>query len=102
MPSRQSIWAKEQKLRMQWLLGGKCRVCGIGKCLTFDCIKPTGDAHHRMGSVHRVSFYRQQMRLGNLQLLCSSCNSLKGAKEQPRYITTVKPTDFVDEYLDLY
>jgi len=86
MKSRQAIWAANEKLRMKFILGSKCARCGCTNCLTFDCIRPTGDKHHRMGSVARVTFYRNQLRMGNLQLLCSECNSRKGAAEQPRYV----------------
>jgi len=71
---------------MRRILGGKCAVCGTTSCLTFDCIVPKGDAHHRMGSLARVGFYRAQMRAGNLQLLCFACNVAKGASPQPCYL----------------
>lgn len=74
-------------------LGAKCVRCGVENCLTFDCIKPTGDRHHRMSSVQRVSYYRHQMRMGNIQLLCHSCNAKKGAMEQPALIPTCAPAD---------
>ena len=67
------------------ILGGKCRACGATNCLTFDCIKPTGDEHHRLSSVGRVCYYEAQMRRGNVQLLCSECNSKKGAKPEPAF-----------------
>ena len=67
------------------VLGGTCRGCGASVCLTFDCIKPTGDKHHRLSSVGRVCYYRDQMRRGNLQLLCASCNSKKGANPEPPF-----------------
>src|SRR5271170_297973 len=98
--SRQSDWAKIEKLRMKFILGSKCVICGTFSCLTFDCIKPTGHRHHKLGSVARVTFYREQMRRGNLQLLCSDCNSRKRDLPMERYITTVNPTAFTDEFLD--
>jgi hypothetical protein len=85
MPTPQSIWAASEKRTMKAILGDRCVRCGVNNCLTFDCIKPTGHGHHKMGSVARVRFYQQQMRLGNLQLLCSECNSAKGAKPMERY-----------------
>jgi 5-methylcytosine-specific restriction endonuclease McrA len=40
------------------------------------------------------------MRRGNLQLLCSDCNSNKGAKPNPPYITVNNPNDFSYESPD--
>lgn len=71
------------------ILGGKCAYCNATACLTFDCIVPTGDAHHRLSSVGRVTYYKREMARGNIQLLCSECNSRKGAKAQSRYRATV-------------
>ncbi len=65
------------------ILGEKCVRCGETSNLTFDCIKPCGGRHHRLSSVARVTFYMEQMRRGNVQILCHSCNSKKGSKEQP-------------------
>ena len=67
------------------VLGARCVSCGTDQCLTFDCIRPTGDHHHRLSSVGRVCYYRDQMRRGNVQLLCSLCNSKKGTKANPVY-----------------
>jgi hypothetical protein len=36
-----------------------------------------GDGHHAGSAPQRISFYRGQMRCGNVQLLCARCNSLK-------------------------
>jgi len=52
-------------------------MCGATESLEFDCIEPRGDRHHRMDSSARMSFYHQQHRLGNLQVLCSHHNNLK-------------------------
>jgi 5-methylcytosine-specific restriction endonuclease McrA len=60
------------------MLGGACSACGSTTSLEFDCRTPCGDRHHRMTAPARVSFYRAQMRAGNVQLLCKVCNSLKG------------------------
>jgi hypothetical protein len=64
------------------VLGEKCVRCGLTTNLTFDCIRPTGGRHHRLSSVARVTFYMQQMRRGNIQILCHTCNSRKGATAQ--------------------
>ena len=93
MASRQVEWARRRRERMIAILGGKCCACGATNCLTFDCIKPTGDAHHRLSSVGRVCYYENQMRWGNLQLLCSECNSKKGAKPNPVYRPCVSASE---------
>jgi hypothetical protein len=43
-----------------------------------------------MTAPHRISFYRQQMRAGNVQLLCSTCNALKGDMSPDRWWAIVK------------
>lgn len=78
MSARQVIWARSKREELFLLLGGCCRECGCGDELTFDCIEPQGDWHHRIGFTWRMSYYRQQHVAGNLQLLCVSCNSRKG------------------------
>jgi len=78
---------------MMATLGGICRACGATNCLTFDCIKPMGGQHHKLSSVGRVCFYREQLRRGNVQLLCSSCNSKKGAKPNPVYRPCVSASE---------
>ena len=83
--NRQVRWAREKRAWLIRVLGGVCAHCGVAVCLTFDCKKATGDKHHRMSSTQRMSFYLGQARRGNLQLLCSACNSKKGAKLEPRY-----------------
>jgi hypothetical protein len=60
------------------ILGGACSACGSTSSLEFDCRIPCGDRHHRMTAPARMSFYRAQMRAGNVQLLCKVCNALKG------------------------
>ena len=80
--------------RRQWLLaalGPVCVKCGATNCLTFDCIRPTGDDHHRMNKSNRMTYYTRQATQGNLQVLCSDCNSRKGSKPQPKYLP-VTPT----------
>lgn len=58
--------------------GSKCAACGSVESLEFDCINPKGNDHHRKSAPERICFYRRQAREGNLQLLCSACNALKG------------------------
>lgn len=83
--SRRSVRATQLRKRLMMILGGKCAQCGRTADLTFDCIKPTGDEHHRMNPLDRMHFYFQQTRFGNVQILCWTCNVRKGAREYPRY-----------------
>jgi hypothetical protein len=78
MARRHKLWAAAARARMKLILGGFCASCGSKDMLEFDCIEPAGDRHHRMTAPARISFYRAQMRMGNVQLLCQQCNSLKG------------------------
>lgn len=80
--TRQVRWAKQAASRLREQLGGRCACCGTSETLTFDCISPQGDKHHRAGRVSRICFYRKQWRQGNIQLLCSRCNELKGGMER--------------------
>ncbi len=62
-------------------LGARCAHCGTDKELTFDCIIPQGDGHHRKSMDSRVCFYRRQhFEWGNVQVLCASCNARKGSE----------------------
>lgn len=67
-------------------LGEVCSVCETKENLTFDCIVPTGHQHHRMSSVARAYYYQGQFRMGNLQVLCATCNRKKSDNPQPRYV----------------
>jgi hypothetical protein len=79
MGLRQRDWARKERERIIKALGGCCRVCGSTMFLELDCIKPTGDGHHRIEWSWRVSFYRRQLAIGNCQCLCQRCNAKKGA-----------------------
>lgn len=87
--NRQVAWAQASREKLIRILGGRCKWCGLTTNLTFDCIVPTGGAHHKLSSVRRVTYYKREMAKGNVQLLCHSCNSKKGASIQPRYTVTV-------------
>src|SRR5215831_5740316 len=78
MGKRQKEWARRERHRIKQLLGGKCQVCGSTTDLEFDCNSPRGSKHHGMDTSQRMSFYRAQLRMGNLSLLCGPCNSQKG------------------------
>lgn len=85
MGLKQRQWAAKTRLKLRRLLGMKCATCHSRYYakLEFDCIKPCGDAHHKYEWSHRMSFYNQQYRLGNLQLLCNRCHNIKSAGEKP-------------------
>lgn len=78
MAKKQKQWARRARARLVHILGSRCAACGTDEALTFDCIRPCGDSHHRYSTDQRMSFYRRQARFGNVQLLCHACNSLKG------------------------
>lgn len=81
MSARQKRWAVQQREELLKLFGGRCRVCGGFECLEFDCIQACGHRHHTYDTARRMSFYRRQAVLGNLQVLCRRCNAKKGAWE---------------------
>lgn len=81
MSARQKRWAVQQREKLIKQFGVRCRVCGGIECLEFDCIRPCGHRHHTFDTARRISFYRRQAVLGNLQVLCQCCNAKKGARE---------------------
>jgi hypothetical protein len=114
MGLRQRQWALRETLRLKAVLGSKCRACGSQVNLEFDCRSPKGSAHHRCEYSMRISFYRAQHRVGNLQILCQKCNALKAGfslaiwetavmclakteAEQPRCFSGGRGTAFTDE-----
>lgn len=69
-----------RKIRREALvfrLGGKCARCPATTFLQFDCIQPTGPAHHKLFSDNRLAYYEIQQAEGNLQLLCRKCHTWK-------------------------
>lgn len=77
MARAQKIWARRERKRLILLLGNACAVCGSTLALTFDCKFPQPGTHHKLSTDSRMTFYRYQHRLSNLQLLCSVCNAQK-------------------------
>jgi 5-methylcytosine-specific restriction endonuclease McrA len=77
MGARQREWARLWRARLIRILGAKCACCGAVEKLELDCIRPVRNAHARYEASTRVSFYRRQWSVGNLQILCSSCNVIK-------------------------
>ena len=45
-----------------------------------------GHTHHKMSTDRRTTFYAEQERNGNLQILCRTCHEEKSKKENPRRI----------------
>lgn len=80
MGMRQKEWARAKRAELLAALGGCCAECGTTENLTFDCIQDQGDAHHKFDTSARMSFYRRQHALGNLQILCHFHNSVKGSR----------------------
>lgn len=82
MAKRQKEWAKAKRAELMATLGAVCVTCGTTEKLTFDCIQPQGDEHHRKDTSARMSFYRKQHAAGNVQVLCHECNSRKGLDDR--------------------
>ncbi len=86
MGAAQKDWARRARIKLKTELGDKCAKCGATEPdveLEFDCVKACGDKHHKMDTSHRMSFYRAQHRIQNLQILCKKCNTVKSAGELP-------------------
>ena len=79
MSRRHKLWAQAARKRMLAALGDRCAACGSTELLEFDCIHPALDDHHKGSAPERICYYRKQMRAGNIQCLCRSCNGVKGA-----------------------
>ncbi len=71
------------------MLGNLCAVCGTDEGLTLDCIKPIKQAQHGQGHIGRQWFYWREMRRGNIQVLCSTCQALKGSRSQEDFLTAL-------------
>lgn len=81
MSARAKIWAVKARANLLAMLGGRCAECGTDEALTFDCIMPQGDGHHRGSTDQRMTFYRRQhFEFSNVQVLCASCNARKGSE----------------------
>jgi hypothetical protein len=81
MAKRQKSWARKARVALMELLGNKCVKCDSVELLEFDCISPCGDEHHKMSTCARMSFYRKQHKLGNIQILCTKCHNKKTCDE---------------------
>lgn len=81
MGARQRDWARRARAALIEAHGAICNHCGTTENLTLDVIIPPpegGERHHRIEWSHRISFYRQQDREENIQVLCAVCNTKKG------------------------
>lgn len=81
MGARQKDWARRERQRIIAILGSKCTDCHSEEHLELDCIQPRGHVHHSAEASVRISFYRRQMREGNLALRCRSCHAKKTCRE---------------------
>jgi len=78
--SRQAVYYHFTRATIFFALGRFCNYCRSKKELEFDIIIPQGDpgGHHcKMSSTSRTAFYKREFYRGNLQILCSKCNSGK-------------------------
>ncbi len=87
MARRQREWARRTRDFLRDFFGGKCARCDETNpdLLEFDTKTPTGHDHHRICWPQRMSFYKKQFRLNNLQLLCKKCNAKKAGHEDQEY-----------------
>lgn len=86
---RMTEFAHRKKSAILEVLGNKCAACGSKDNLEFDVIVPqeTPKSHHEKFSfAQRMIFYCRQLSAGNLQVLCSRCNSRK-SRGTTRFIT---------------
>ena len=60
MSRRHKLWAIAERKILMAKLGGKCSWCGTRENLTFDCIVPMGDGHHKGSTDQRMCYYRRQ------------------------------------------
>jgi 5-methylcytosine-specific restriction endonuclease McrA len=85
---RTTLFAQRKRAAIFEVLGERCAACGSRGDLEFDVIVPTRapKSHHGNYSfAQRMIFYCRQLSAGNLQVLCSKCNSRKHRSER-RYI----------------
>jgi 5-methylcytosine-specific restriction endonuclease McrA len=72
-------WARKRRARLIETLGSKCAACGSELYLELDLVVAPKNTNHGNGSLGRLCFYIRQWRMGNVRLLCGSCNRMKAA-----------------------
>ena len=85
---RTTLFAHKKRAAIFEVLGPKCAACGATDHLEFDLIVPQQmpKSHHQsMSFAQRMIFYCRQLSAGNVQVLCSKCNSRKH-RGQTRFI----------------
>lgn len=101
MSKRNKEWARKARKNLQGELGGECAWCGSVDELTFDCINPRGDSHHRKDTSARMCFYRAQFAEKNLQILCAHCNTKKSIIEATwREVSRLEDDNHIAEALN--
>ncbi len=97
MGLRQRQWATKQRIRILATLGGKCTDCGTRQHLELDCIEPRGHKHHSAEQSWRISFFRKQMREGNLAIRCRRCHAIKTARQTAAMFPLQPPRSITDQ-----
>lgn len=82
MGARQMLWARKLRRKIMRELEYECTFCKATRHLQFDCKEPVGNSHGKWSYDTRIRFYREQLKEGNLQVLCSKCHDKKSAKER--------------------
>ena len=88
---RNTLLAHKKREAIFEILGRKCAACGAKEDLEFDLIVPQREvkSHHGKMSFHtRLIFYCRMLAAGNVQVLCSKCNSRKW-RGTTRFIETL-------------
>ena len=78
MGKRQRDWARKAYDRLIVDLGSQCVKCKSLAALTIDHIDGCDYDHSSLEWSHRISVYRREAKEGKLQVLCETCNRLKG------------------------
>jgi len=84
--AHQREWARRKRVEIFKALDTVCvgykKKCGRTKHLQLDCIIPANNGHGKWSYDTRVRFYLEQLKKGNLQVLCSKCHEHKSRDEQ--------------------